>query len=249
MLLLIISAIADCITESKAPKRKQSEDQFHQVDLHNIVPPSDLQDVNLRIEVQASEPKEDPPQSLIRRFLVRFRQEGHHAVGLAVASSQYRRWPKALMLYVVLVVELACNTWFVQGLDSPSDGTSISFVETFDAFDGWNCLYAVISVGIALALFSIPLTVIFTLFGRIGASDQLEEKKRKYWVLLIVALCISAAAIIPSVILTVVGNTLMCYKAAAKAGIGFFISAGVELLLAEPLIAAFRLAGVALADR
>lgn len=170
-------------------------------------------------------------------------------MGIAVAGPQYRRWPKAVMLYVVLVVELACNTWFVQGLDSPSDGSSISFVETFEAFDGWNCLYAVISVGIALGLFSIPLTVLFTIFGRIGASDQLEEKRRAYWVLLIVALCLSAAGIITSVILTVVGNTIMCYQAAAKTGIGFLISAGVELLLAEPLVAAGRLAGTALAGK
>lgn len=70
VLLLIASAIADYVTASKAPKPRLREDQFHQVDLHNIVPPSDPRDVNLHLEVQASEPKEELPQSLLRRFLV-----------------------------------------------------------------------------------------------------------------------------------------------------------------------------------
>ena len=153
------------------------------------------------------------------------------------------------MLYVVLVVELACNTWFTQELDSPSDGTEISFTDTFDSFDEWNCLYAIISVGIALVLFSIPLTVLFTIFGRMGASEDLEDKRRKYWGILIAGVCLSSAGILPSIILTVIGNTLMCYKAAAKAGIGFFISTGVELILIEPLLAAARLAAIVIADK
>ena len=162
-------------------------------------------------------------------------------LGLYFGSPEYPRWGKALMLYVVLMVELACNSWFVQGLDSPGRGEKVSFTATFDAFDGLNCLYAVISVGIAF-LFSIALTVLFTIRGR-------EASKPKSMKLLLVIAGVSGTAVVVSVILIVVANVIMCYTAAAKVGIGFFISVGVELLLAETLLAGVRRLALMVVDR
>ena len=73
LLLLLITVIVDWIAavNRKGRPQKQNEDQFHEVNLHNIVPPADARDVALHLEVQSNPPEPSHPQSTFSRFLVR----------------------------------------------------------------------------------------------------------------------------------------------------------------------------------